>query len=327
MPGGGVNCMDCHQAEATDPDAIKHEGQIIATIVSPKDCARCHEVEFRDQQGSVHAEAYSLIKDRIPALADNLTGVAVHAAAGCDQCHGSRVKVKGDGTLDPDDLAEFWHRPYQSGRLQGLLLGLSWPASLLQGPGPGAGGLRALPFRPRLARRGDLRGLQARHDLCRPAASNESGCTRMGRRASDYTAAPTCATCHMGAAGKLPSTHDVGHAQCLGLNSPVSQRQYLVVLEDGGKLEIPAGAPVPKRGEEIQKLDGGLAKVKAVVTPERRRQAMSLVCLECHSKALTQGFMKQFDDLVELFNTKFARAGQGHHGRPLPGGLSDPARP
>ena len=56
----GVNCMDCHQAEVADPDAIKHEGQFIATIVSPQDCARCHEAEFRDQQGSVHAEAYSL---------------------------------------------------------------------------------------------------------------------------------------------------------------------------------------------------------------------------------------------------------------------------
>ena len=40
----GVNCLDCHQAEATDPDALKHEGQVIATIVSPQDCARCHEV-------------------------------------------------------------------------------------------------------------------------------------------------------------------------------------------------------------------------------------------------------------------------------------------
>jgi hydroxylamine dehydrogenase len=51
-----------------------------------------------------------------------------------------------------------------------------------------------------------------------------------------------------GAAGKLPSTHDVGMRNAWALNSPVSQRQYLVLLEDGGKLEIPAGAPVPKRG-------------------------------------------------------------------------------
>ena len=37
----GVNCMDCHKASIDDPDAITHEGQTIATVVSPKDCGRC----------------------------------------------------------------------------------------------------------------------------------------------------------------------------------------------------------------------------------------------------------------------------------------------
>ena len=96
----GVNCMDCHQADRADPDAQEHEGQVIATIVSPKDCGRCHTQELAEQQGSVHAEAHALIEDRVPALAHNLTGSAMQAA-GCDQCHGSRVRVRGDGTLDP----------------------------------------------------------------------------------------------------------------------------------------------------------------------------------------------------------------------------------
>jgi hydroxylamine dehydrogenase len=46
--------------------------------------------------------------------------------------------------------------------------------------------------------------------------------------------------------------------------------------------------------------------VKAVATPDRRRQAMNLVCQECHGKPFTEAFMKQFDSVVELFNTKFA---------------------
>jgi mono/diheme cytochrome c family protein len=57
----GVNCMDCHQAAREDADAIEHEGQVIATIVSPKDCGRCHTTEYEEQKGSVHAEAVSLI--------------------------------------------------------------------------------------------------------------------------------------------------------------------------------------------------------------------------------------------------------------------------
>jgi hydroxylamine dehydrogenase len=29
---GGVNCMDCPRADASEPDAMEHEGQIIATV-------------------------------------------------------------------------------------------------------------------------------------------------------------------------------------------------------------------------------------------------------------------------------------------------------
>jgi cytochrome c553 len=122
----------------------------------------------------------------------------------------------------------------------------------------------------------------------------------------DYSAAPTCVTCHMGAAGKLPATHDVGLRNAWSLNSPVSARQMLVILDDGSKLELPADHKPPKRGSEITKADGTTAKVKTVATPERRRQAMSLVCQECHGKAFTQAFMDQFDSVVELFNAKFA---------------------
>jgi hypothetical protein len=32
---------------------------------------------------------------------------------------------------------------------------------------------------------------------------------------------------------------------------------------------------------------------------------MTTVCLECHSKTMTEGFMKQFDGVVELYNAKF----------------------
>ena len=34
-----VTCIDCHQANKTDADAWEHEGSIIATIVTPRDCA------------------------------------------------------------------------------------------------------------------------------------------------------------------------------------------------------------------------------------------------------------------------------------------------
>jgi len=299
----GVNCMDCHQADKSEPDAIEHEGQVVATIVSPKDCARCHTVEFEEQQGSVHAEAHSIVADRVPALAHNLTGSAMQAA-GCDQCHGSLVKVKGDGTLDPE----------------------TWPNSGIGRINPDGS-------------KGSCSSCHGRHLFSKAQAREPEACVRCHSgpdspdkeifeaskhgmiyasqrdrmnldadqwvAGKDYTAAPTCVTCHMGAAGKLPSTHDVGLRNAWSLNTPVSEQQSLVVLEDGSKLELPASEKPPRRGIEMEKFDGTSSKVKYVADAKRRRQAMSLVCLECHSKPFTESFMKQFDNVVDLYNGKF----------------------
>ncbi|MBN2886384.1 MAG: hypothetical protein JXM75_06750 [Chromatiaceae bacterium] len=301
----GVNCMDCHQADAAEPDAIEHEGQIIATIVSPKDCARCHEKEYQEQQGSVHAEAYAIIESRLPALAHHVGGPVMRSAS-CDQCHGSRVAVRGDGTLDP----------------------ATWPNSGIGRINPDGS-------------KGSCSACHGRHRFSRAQARTPEACVRchsgpdspdqevfeaskhgmlyaaqrheMNLEAPDwvagrdYTAAPTCVTCHMGAAGKLPATHDVGMRNMWSLNSPVSHRQFLVVFEDGAKMELPEEADIPRRGSELSRPDGTLAAVKVVATPERRRKAMSMVCLECHSKGLTEAFMTQFDAVVELFNEKFGQ--------------------
>src|SRR5215831_3116839 len=38
----GVGCVDCHQAEQDRADAFNHYGATIATVVTPRDCSRCH---------------------------------------------------------------------------------------------------------------------------------------------------------------------------------------------------------------------------------------------------------------------------------------------
>ncbi len=38
----GVGCADCHQAKKGDADAFDHYGHLIATVVTPRDCGRCH---------------------------------------------------------------------------------------------------------------------------------------------------------------------------------------------------------------------------------------------------------------------------------------------
>ncbi len=304
----GVNCLDCHQAEVADIDAMEHEGEVIATIVSPKDCGRCHTKEYEEQSGSVHAEAYAKIAARIPALAHQMTGGAMQAA-GCDQCHGSQVKVLGDGTLDP----------------------ATWPNSGIGRINPDGS-------------KGSCSSCHGRHAFSKAQAREPGACVRCHSgpdspdkevfeaskhgmlyaaqreemnldgetwiAGQDYTAAPTCTTCHMGAAGKIPATHDVGLRNAWNLNQPVSHQQYLVLLEDGSKLERPDTEAPPRRGSMLEKSDGSVAKVRAVIAPERRRGVMNLVCLECHGKTLTESFMTQFDAVVDLYNRKFGEPAQ-----------------
>jgi hypothetical protein len=126
----------------------------------------------------------------------------------------------------------------------------------------------------------------------------------------DYSAAPTCVTCHMGASPGIQASHDVGMRDAWSLNGPVSERQHLVIFEDGDRRNLPVSQEAPRRGTEISKLNGEMGKVKTVATPKRRRQIMSKVCLECHSKGFANSFMQQFDDVIELYNDKFAKPAQ-----------------
>ena len=48
----GVDCIFCHQAEKSELDAFEHQGETIAVIVTPGDCAQCHEQEFSQRRSA-----------------------------------------------------------------------------------------------------------------------------------------------------------------------------------------------------------------------------------------------------------------------------------
>jgi len=303
-----VNCLDCHQAYEDDEDAMEHEGHIIATIVSPKDCGRCHETEYNEQKGSTHVKAISILNNKMPKLSQHFGADAAHVS-GCAKCHGSEVKVRGDGTLDPE----------------------TWPNTGIGRLNPDGS-------------YGSCSACHGRHQFSKAQARDPGACThchtgiespdkaiyetsKHGMLYSahrdemnlnsdqwlvgkDYSAAPTCVTCHMGAAGKMKSTHDVGMRDVWNLNSPVSTQQYLVIFEDGDKRELAKTEDIPRRGETTEKLDGSKVKVKAVASPKMRRQAMLKTCLECHSKGFAKNAMQQFDNFVELYNDKYGKPAQ-----------------
>ena len=276
----GVGCVECHKAEEGEPDAFLHEGHVIATIVTPKDCARCHAEIVEEFQGSHHAAAGKILHSLDNILGEFAEGPAA-AANGCWQCHGSEVK------LLKDESGKVLTRDSGAPRFDPM----TWPNT-------GVGRLNLD------GTRGSCAACHSRHSFKRSVARSPENCGKchMGPdhpqkeiydeskhgiafyahrdemnldsekwvAGEDYTAAPTCATCHMSATKSQPITHDPGKRLSWNLRPPISVRQ-----KDW----------------------------------EKKKSAMQEVCASCHIRSFYEGFYEQFDGAVELYNTKFAKPG------------------
>jgi hydroxylamine dehydrogenase len=262
----GVDCYTCHKADKTDPDAMEHNGFTIAILVSPKDCSQCHPKEVEEMTTSHHAKAGDILNSLDNYLGEVIGGSEA-VAVGCIQCHGSKVKVLANGKLDIN----------------------SWPNTGIGRINPDGS-------------KGSCTACHARHNFSKAQAREPEACGKchlgpdhpqkevyeeskhgilyvankdrlhldsdkwvVGK---DYSAAPTCATCHMGATPDQPATHDVGKRISWTLRPPISK-----------------------------KLDNW----------EKRRESMKDVCRNCHSSPFIEGFYTQFDNLVDLYDTKFAK--------------------
>jgi len=275
-----VGCVDCHTAKEGEVDAFKHEGYWIATIVTPNDCGRCHEEVSKEFQGSHHASA-----GKIMASLDNVLGEFAEgtyaAVNGCWQCHGSVVKLQ----LDEEGLVErrdngapiYDHKTWPNtgvGRLN------------LDGSRGACSACHSRhSFSRRIARMPDNCGKchmgpdhpqkeiydESKHGIAFYANVDKMNLDQKEWVAGvDYYAAPTCATCHMSATKSQPITHDPGKRLSWTLRPPVSVRQ-----DDW----------------------------------ERKKSAMQEVCAACHIRSFYEGFYKQFDGAVDLYNRKFAKPG------------------
>ncbi len=88
----GIGCVECHRAEKGEPDAFDHYGTMVSTLVTPKDCMRCHDKEAQEFARSHHAKGAQFIGSLDNFLGNVVEGPEV-VTAGCAGCHGSVVKV------------------------------------------------------------------------------------------------------------------------------------------------------------------------------------------------------------------------------------------
>ena len=291
---GNIGCFECHKAKDTDKDAFSHYDYTIATIVSPKDCSRCHEKEVHEFVNSHHAKAGRIMGSLDNVLAEVVEGnrgmkthgfpLGVSAAAvnGCWQCHGSEVKVLPGGKLDP----------------------ATWPNTGIGriNPDGSEGSCSACHSRHKFSVE------QARHpDNCgkchmgpdhpqkeiyeesKHGIAFKANIDKMNMDSAkwivgeDYSSAPTCATCHMSETKNQSVTHDVGMRISWNNRPPVSVRPEV----SDAKMGLP-GKDVPWT---------------------QRRANMKDVCVSCHSESSTESWYVQYDALIELYNEKFAKPG------------------
>ena len=263
-----VTCLTCHAAESGDKDAFEHEGALIATLVTPKDCGACHTREADEVNNSYHATAGHILQSQDAYLA-YVGGGTPAVVAGCESCHGGVMLID---EKSPNKLSS-----------------LSWPNSGIGRINPD-GSL------------GSCTACHTRHAFSKAQARKPEACSKchlgpdhpqkeiyeeskhgnayythldeMNIKSDswvvgvDYYEAPTCATCHMSATSKQKLTHDVGNRISWTLRPPVSKYKD---------------------------------------NHEQKRKNMKDVCAACHTERFMDGHFVQFDALVNLYNEKFAK--------------------
>lgn len=301
--GANVGCYECHRAEISDVDAFEHEDYYISTIVSPLDCARCHETEVDEFLNSHHSKAGRIMGSLDNVLAEVVEGNSkfitegfphgnsAAAVNGCWQCHGSQVKVLEDGRLDP----------------------ATWPNTGMGriNPDGSEGACSAChqrhEFSVAQARRPENCGkchLGPDHPQKEIYEESKHGINffanvdRMNLSSSkwvvgeDYDIAPTCATCHMSATANQSITHNIG-LRIKWNNRPVHS-----------KLSHETDA---KWGLESSNIHA-----------DTRRNNMQDVCVACHNSNFTDNFFIQYEGLIDLYDDKYATPGEALYKAAVP---------
>lgn len=291
---GGVGCYECHKAKAGEPGAFKHQGQYIEIIVSPKDCAECHEQEVKEFTASHHAKGGRIIGSLDNWLAEVVEGNRAYktkgsphgesaaAVNGCWQCHGSQVKVLENGKLDPATWPNSGIGRLNPDGSEGSCSACHgrhlFSAAVARNP-ENCGKCHMGPDHPQLEIYNESKhGIAFRANIDKMNLNSDDWVV-----GKDYSAAPTCATCHMSAAKGLPLTHDIGLRISWNNRPAVSVRPEV----SDAKMNLP-GKDIPW---------------------QTRRKNMRKVCVSCHSRSFAANFYDQYDALIDLYHQKYAKPG------------------
>ncbi len=341
---GQVGCYNCHAADKGDELGYQHEGAFIKAILSPNDCAKCHEPEAKEMAISHHATAGEIMASLDNMLAEVVGGMPNNPGnmvSGCWQCHGSIVAPKrdADGKLlrSKTDAPQMDHNTWPNsgigrinpdgtkGACNACHSKHSFSASRARQP-ENCGKCHLGPDHPQKEIYEESKHGIAYFTAPKGAGLNGMNILKDGAwvLGDDYYTAPTCSTCHMGSFVKLngavaKNSHNVGDRLSWNLRAVVSSKLNRVTFTDDTVTDITGDIP-PRPGQKTQtksyvregdKLKKVLEEktIKSVVSWKERRTSMQEVCKSCHGVNQVRDFYSQLDDLVTLYNDKFAKPG------------------
>jgi hydroxylamine dehydrogenase len=344
----GVGCVECHQADKGDADAFDHYGAMIAVIVTPRDCGRCHQTETQEFLVSHHAKGGNILASLDNFLAETVEGSRVpfnpHSPTpghevdrvngmasvdtGCKQCHGSKVALEAtDGsliTLDqlkpgPDGKPtnkDIVGKIKKTSNGRPLLHPSSWPNT-------GIGRLN----------------LDGSNGSCSACHSRHDFSPRRARQPEN------CGKCHLGPDHPQEeiydeSKHGVAYRDlrdkmnldakdwvlgedysqaptCATCHMSANTRNGRKVTHNPGERiswtnrpPVSLAMDTDIHGEVVKETDPEKRKSLVAHSWQDKRTQMKNVCTHCHTENYVEAFYKQYDDFVVNFNEKFAKPGQ-----------------
>jgi hydroxylamine dehydrogenase len=344
----GVGCVECHQASPAEADAFDHYGQTIATIVTPRDCARCHRTEAEEFERSHHAKGGNILASLDNFLAETVEGSRVpfnphsptpgipdrqvngmaSAEVGCQQCHGSKVALQtvDGGRLTVDDL-----KPDAAGRVTNTaaleriardetgrprLHAATWPNT----------GIGRINLDGSL---GSCSACHSRHDFSRRRARQPENCGKC-HLGPDHPQKEIYEESKHGVAYRdLRESMNLDAEQwvlgedysqaptCATCHMSAHTRNGRKISHDPGQRISWSNRPpvsllmdTDENGAIVRETDPEKRRSLVAVPWQKHRQNMKDVCLHCHTTDYVSAFYTQYDDFVLNYNEKFAKPGQ-----------------
>jgi hypothetical protein len=344
----GVGCADCHRAETGDVDAFTHYGVTMATVVTPRDCSRCHPRVGVEFAASHHAKGGNILASLDNYLAEVVEGSRVpfnphaptpgraitavngmaSAFVGCKQCHGSKVGLvsSSGGIVTVDDLQpgpdgkptnlDAVGRIVKDPKGKPLLSEATWPNT----------GIGRINLDGSL---GSCSACHSRHDFSARRARQPENCGKC-HLGPDHPQKEIYEESKHGVAYRDLREHMNLDADSWVLGKDYSQAPTCATchmsgnVRNGGRITHDPGERISWTNRPVvsQLMDTD-ANHKVVTEPDPTKRAalvadtwqakrarMKEVCSTCHTPDWVNNFYQQYDDLVILYNEKFGKPGQ-----------------